>query len=145
MRDLNGIEITAGTYPCHPAVAGIAVCATWREPHRHDWFGLLRKRPRQLPEIPFMRVTMHLVSAYGQVSYHDEDARRQTLNGWPDLVIFGGTRILYRELKSEEGELSPDQRRIGSQLTKSGGDWAVWRPADLYSGAIERKLAEIRQ
>jgi hypothetical protein len=62
--------------------------------------------------------------------------------GWPDLVIIG-THVLYRELKTEAGVLSPEQRRIGSRLTRAGADWAVWRPRDLRSGVIERQLRQL--
>ena len=62
--------------------------------------------------------------------------------GFPDWEIWG-TRILHRELKSERGALSVDQRRVGSLITRAGGDWAVWRPADLLNGTITRQLHRI--
>ena len=63
--------------------------------------------------------------------------------GWPDLVIIGPRRVLYRELKSETGKLTPDQRRIGSKLINAGCDWAVWRPRDLVSGVIPDTLRQL--
>lgn len=63
--------------------------------------------------------------------------------GWPDWVILGPGGGLFRELKSERGSLSPDQRRVGSKLTRAGYDWAVWKPRDLYSGVIAAQLARI--
>jgi hypothetical protein len=60
--------------------------------------------------------------------------------GWPDLVILGRTRILYREIKSETGSLTPEQRRIGQAIQSAGGDWAVWRPRDLVTRAIQDQL-----
>lgn len=59
--------------------------------------------------------------------------------GWPDSVIIG-TRVIYRELKAEHGQLSPDQRAIGGKLKAAGADWAVWRPRDWLSGGIETEL-----
>jgi len=52
---------------------------------------------------------------------HFADSRRSWLPGFPDLEIFG--------------------TRIG----RSGGDWAVWRPADLLGGVIFRQLAAIAE
>jgi hypothetical protein len=62
--------------------------------------------------------------------------------GWPDWVIIG-RKILYRELKTEHGSLTPEQRAVGSRITRAGGNWAVWRPRDLLHGTIARQLTEI--
>jgi hypothetical protein len=62
--------------------------------------------------------------------------------GWPDLVIVGN-RILYRELKTESGVISAEQRHVGHQLGNAGADWAIWRPRDLRNGVIERQLHEL--
>ena len=75
---------------------------------------------------------------------HFADSRRSWLPGFPDLEIFG-TRILHRELKSQHGRLTVDQRWVGSRIGRSGGDWAVWRPADLLGGVIFRQLAAIAE
>lgn len=74
---------------------------------------------------------------------HIHDSRRCWLPGWPDLVVFGHGRTLYRELKSETGSLSPEQRAVGSIITRAGGNWAVWRPRDWISGVIPRQLEDI--
>lgn len=63
--------------------------------------------------------------------------------GWPDLVIIGPGKLLYRELKSERGSVTPDQRAVGAKLTAAGCDWAVWRPRDLVSGVIPDALAQL--
>lgn len=63
--------------------------------------------------------------------------------GWVDWVILGPGGALFRELKSEHGILSPDQRHVGSMLKKAGLNWAVWRPRDWYDGVIRRQLASI--
>lgn len=79
---------------------------------------------------------------YGLAVSHFHDSRRSWLPGFPDLEIIG-TAILHRELKSQGGTLSADQRRVGSIIAKAGGDWAVWRPADFMDGTIHRQLAAI--
>jgi hypothetical protein len=67
---------------------------------------------------------------------------RRVRGGWPDYVIIG-RRMIFRELKADEGRLSRDQSRVGELIREAGGDWAVWRPADYNSGLIARELDEI--
>lgn len=73
--------------------------------------------------------------------YHTHDSRRST-SGWPDLVLVA-RKVLFRELKTDTGGLSPEQRRVGYKLTAAGCDFEVWRPKDLASGRITRELQEI--
>lgn len=65
-------------------------------------------------------------------------------SGWVDWVIQGRRGTLFRELKSEAGELSPQQRLVGDRLRRHGCDWAVWRPRDLLAGRIRAELEAIR-
>lgn len=46
--------------------------------------------------------------------------------GFPDLVLARNGFVLFRELKSDNGRLSPQQSLWGQHLP----NWAVWRPAD---------------
>lgn len=62
-------------------------------------------------------------------------------NGWPDWV-FVGKRILYREVKGSNDLLSPAQRAVARRIMCAGGDWAVYRPGDLYPGGRARKELE---
>jgi hypothetical protein len=63
--------------------------------------------------------------------------------GWPDWVIVGPCGILYRELKTERGTLTPEQRDVGARITRAGGNWSVWRPAQLLDGTIARQLSDL--
>lgn len=63
--------------------------------------------------------------------------------GWPDLEIIGRIGILYRELKIGDAELASDQKRIRYALQGAGANWAIWRPAHLWSGQIEAELRQI--
>lgn len=65
--------------------------------------------------------------------------------GFPDLVIAGPGGVLYRELKMPGGSLSPEQVSWKWTLLTSGQNWAVWQPADLESGKIERELARLAE
>jgi hypothetical protein len=74
--------------------------------------------------------------------YHTFDSRR-SVPGFPDSVIVG-TEILFRELKTAEGELTTPQRRWGSRLERAGGNWAVWQPVDWSNMTIMNQLLAIR-
>lgn len=65
-------------------------------------------------------------------------------SGWPDWVIVGPRGILFRELKSENGQCSREQRMVADKLRGAGQDWDVWRPSDLMSGIIAKELEGIR-
>ena len=81
-----------------------------------------------------------LIADLGLFGYHPRNSKGSQA-GWPDWVIIGRGGILYRELKSEHGSLSPDQRHVGDLITKAGGNWRVWRPRDLLDRTIARELA----
>lgn len=85
-----------------------------------------------------------LCADLGLFHYHPHNSRHSTA-GWPDSVIIGKTGILYRELKTERGSLSPEQRHVGELITRAGGNWRVWRPRDLplFGGTIGRELASL--
>ena len=76
------------------------------------------------------------------LAYHTHDARRSA-RGFPDLVIAGPRGVIFRELKSETGETSPEQDLWGWMLCRSGASWKVWRPADWYSGEIRDVLEQL--
>jgi hypothetical protein len=64
--------------------------------------------------------------------------------GYPDLTVVGPGGVLFRELKSEVGRLSTDQRYWLADLKAAGADAGVWRPQDLRFGRIERELRALR-
>lgn len=65
--------------------------------------------------------------------------------GYPDLTIVGPGGVLFRELKSATGKLSPEQAVWMYKLNEAGADVGRWRPADLTSGRIERELRALRK
>ena len=95
-----------------------------------------------MSEAELQRLVAELCARLGLAHYHTYDSRRSE-PGWPDSVIVG-TAILFRELKSAEGVVSPDQRRWGSRIVRAGGDWAVWRPVDWRNMTIMTQLVSIR-
>jgi hypothetical protein len=53
--------------------------------------------------------------------------------GFPDLVLVStiGRGIIYAELKTEQGRLSPIQKQWGQNILANGGEYYVWRPSQL--------------
>jgi len=92
----------------------------------------------RMPEKELQQLVTDLCRLLGLPHFHVRHSAGMTA-GWPDSVIIG-TRVIYRELKSEHGQLSPDQRAIGGKLSAAGADGKVWRPRDWLSGGIEREL-----
>jgi hypothetical protein len=69
--------------------------------------------------------------------------------GFVDVVLAGHGRVLFRELKSEQGVLAADQCRWADALEAVGEplevmadhvSYGVWRPRDWFSGRIAREL-----
>lgn len=84
---------------------------------------------------------IELAKRMGWMSFHDYDSRRST-PGFPDLVLVHPKqrRIVWRELKSETGTPTPEQKAWISTLLLVGEDVDIWRPRDWVSGRIEKEL-----
>lgn len=109
---------------------------------------------RAMPEGELQREVRQLCDSLGLLVDHVENslAARRWVSGWPDLQIFGTCRanfarpaVLYRELKREGEQPTPEQRRVGLIIQSAGGNWGVWKPSDLLSGRIARELGAIAQ
>lgn len=83
-----------------------------------------------------------LMADLGLFGYHPRVSKGSQA-GWPDWVIIGRAGILFRELKSESGTVTPEQRHVGELIVRAGGNWAVWRPRQLLDGTIARELAGV--
>jgi hypothetical protein len=83
-----------------------------------------------------------LMADLGLWGFHPHTSQRSA-KGWPDWVIIGPRKIIFRELKSEHGTLTPEQKQVGEMLQRAGQNWRVWRPSDLLSGQIAKELTEI--
>jgi len=57
--------------------------------------------------------------------------------GFPDLVL-ARDRIIFAELKTATGRLSPHQKAWRLALTTSGAEYHLWRPEDF--DAIQEAL-----
>lgn len=78
----------------------------------------------------------------GILRFHVPDSRRMDA-GLPDDVLIGPYGMLWRECKTQTGQLRTMQRVVRDALVDLGHDWAIWRPEDLLSGRIQRELIAI--
>lgn len=69
----------------------------------------------------------------------------RTGRGWPDLTIgsIRTGRMLYRELKTANGDTRAEQDTWLWMLRTSGADAGVWRPEDWESGRIRAELTAL--
>lgn len=77
-----------------------------------------------------MAQVIELAHLYRWKTYHTFDSRRSA-SGYPDLTLVRGDRIVYAELKSAKGRLTPEQKEwldaLGAVL---GVESYCWRPDD---------------
>ena len=85
-----------------------------------------------------------LATGFGLCYFHDHDAR-QNYSGLPDVIAVGPGGVLWRELKSETGTLTPAQRKWRDALQAGGADWDLWRPSDLLDGTVASALDKLRK
>lgn len=61
--------------------------------------------------------------------FHPYDMRRSE-PGWPDLTLVRGQRLVFAELKSATGRLTPAQVSVLGMLQQTAAEVHVWRPSD---------------
>lgn len=75
----------------------------------------------------------------GMLRFHTYDSRRSEA-GFPDEVLVGNRRVLFRELKRQGKNPTPAQQQWITRMEAAGLDVDVWRPEDLLSGRILREM-----
>ena len=89
---------------------------------------------RPLTERQWQTIVLRAARQFGWRTYH-------TLNSWgsakgfPDLVLVRGARLIFAELKSDKGKASPEQIDWIDDLSATGAEAYIWRPAD-YDGVL---------
>lgn len=64
--------------------------------------------------------------------------------GFPDLVLVHPLgALVVRELKSERGSPSPEQKRWLAGFTAAGVDTGIWKPRHWFDGTIRARLSEV--
>jgi hypothetical protein len=87
----------------------------------------------------FMDKVMQIAKMNGWMIHHPSPHMvrpgvwRSDGQGVPDLTLVSttGRGIIFAELKTEEGKLTPIQRMWGQSIKASGGEYYVWRPNQL--------------
>jgi hypothetical protein len=92
-------------------------------------------------EDQFQAEVVERAQAYHWWWFHDNDSRRNN-GGLPDLILVRPPRLIFAELKREQGKVRRAQRRLLELLWRVPGvETYVWRPSDLLSGEIDRRLS----
>ena len=81
-------------------------------------------------ECDFQAQVQDLARLCGWRTYHTYDSRRSP-EGYPDLCMVRSPRLVYAELKSERGKLTPAQLEWLAELREIAGvETYVFRPSD---------------
>lgn len=100
----------------------------------------------KITERQLQEAIIELAQYCGWSCYHTYDSRRSAA-GFPDLVLARRGKVIFAELKSESGKLSPaqaewlialDPKRDPLEFTNLGV--FVWWPKDWIDGTIEKIL-----
>lgn len=92
-------------------------------------------------EAQFQQAVTDFADLRGWLWWHDVDSRRNKA-GFLDLVLLHPRtgQLLFVELKSAKGRVSPDQQRWIDALRRGGHAVHVWRPAHFTTGHIQAAL-----
>lgn len=97
--------------------------------------------PGSISEQAWQVQLLELATLYGWRNYHPYDSRR-SVPGWPDLVLVRPPELLYVELKTDKGRVSPAQKVWLYDLARCGCEVYVWRPAQFEQ--IHERLKKAR-
>lgn len=83
-----------------------------------------------ISEKEFQQQVIDFAKLHGWISYHTHDSRRSSA-GYPDLTLLKGSRIIFAELKRQNGRLRPEQEIWLAALRKVPGlEVFVWKPSN---------------
>ena len=96
-------------------------------------------------ERDFERAVIQLAKLHGWLVHVERPAQTnkgwrtpiQGDSGWVDLILVR-ERVLFRELKTDRGRVTPQQQEWLERLQAAGADAGIWRPSDWPD--IERTL-----
>jgi hypothetical protein len=80
-------------------------------------------------EADFQTWVVDILTLGGWMYYHTYSSLRSN-EGFPDLVCTRPPEILYAELKSEKGLLTPEQYEWLAALQACNQEAYLWRPSD---------------
>ena len=83
-------------------------------------------------EAEFHEQVATLMRLNGWSVYSVPDSRRVSLAGYPDLTMWKGSRLIFAELKTEKGRVSPAQEDVLSDLRHIPcAEIYIWRPSNF--------------
>ena len=83
-----------------------------------------------MTERELMEQVRQLADIHGWLTYHTFDSRRST-KGFPDLVLTRPPRVIFVELKTQNGRLLEAQKYWLGELAQCPGvESYIWRPSD---------------
>jgi hypothetical protein len=99
---------------------------------------------RSLKEAPWQKQVEEALEVYGWWFMHipsnvvvcphcHTKIYRGIAKGFPDILAIKPPRILWIELKTERGQLLPEQTAVGQMLQACGQTWIHARPRDRES------------
>jgi hypothetical protein len=98
-----------------------------------------RAATTKLPPITegqFQRQVLDLAHMFGWSAYHPM-LSKWSERGWPDLAMVRGPRLVFAELKRENGKTTEHQDRwLGLLEAVPGVEVFLWRPSDLAAIAV---------
>ena len=99
--------------------------------------------PENISEAAFQSYVVEAAAWHGWKTFHPRTVRTFKGNhltayqgdaGFPDLVLAHPDRgVIFAELKSARGRLSPEQDRWIRTLVACGAEAYVWRPTDMVT------------
>jgi len=92
-----------------------------------------------MTEAQFQQQVIDLAHIYGWAVAHfrpawSRDGKRCMTavqadgSGWPDLTLVKGKRLIFAEVKSDKGHLSPEQYEWLERLKQTGNEVYLWMP-----------------
>lgn len=90
-----------------------------------------RRDPLGPTEAQLQELVEQMLDTFGWHHWHVTDARRQDLEGVPDVIAYRGPRLLLAELKVP-GYTTTDVQAIHLEaLDRTGAEVYLWYPADM--------------
>ena len=110
----------------------------------------------EMSERIFQDHVLQLCNLYGWLAHHVPPMRYNNKNalgnnwgtgglaGMPDLTLISqnGRGIIYAELKTATGKVSPHQLQVLRTLHRNGAEVYLWRPKDLKD--IAKRLSGLK-
>lgn len=98
-------------------------------------------------EAAWQAQVVELAGYYRWWVFHPFDSRRSE-PGWPDLTLVRAGELIWAELKTDKGRLTPAQVAVGERLAAVAAlapnvYYYVWRPRDFE--AVHARLRKLGQ